>query len=46
MEEALAQGPITPTLTAALHDKVVNRLRAVEIVILVMIIVLMVTKPF
>lgn len=43
---ALAQGTITLTLLAALHDKVVIRFRAAELIILVIIIVLMVTKPF
>ena len=46
VEEALAHGTITPALTAALNDKVVVRFRRVELVILVVIIVLMVTKPF
>ena len=46
LEEALAQGTITPALTAALNDNVVNRFRAVELIITVIIIVLMVTKPF
>ena len=46
IQEALAQGTMTPQLMAALNDKVVNRLRAVEILVLVVIIVLMVTKPF
>jgi uncharacterized membrane protein len=46
LEEALAQETITLRLMAALHDKVVNRFRAVEMVVLVVIIVLMVTKPF
>jgi hypothetical protein len=46
LEEALTQGTITPTLTAALNDKVVNRFRAVELMITVIIIALMVTKPF
>jgi uncharacterized membrane protein len=46
VEEALAQGTITPALTAALNDKVVVRFRRVELVILVVIIILMVTKPF
>ncbi len=46
IEEALVQGTITPELTAALNDKVVVRFRAVELVILVVIIILMVTKPF
>jgi len=46
IEEALVQGTVTPELTAALNDKVVVRFRAVELVILVIIIILMVTKPF
>jgi uncharacterized membrane protein len=45
-EEALAQGVITTELTAALNDKVVNAFRTVELMTLVIIIVLMVTKPF
>jgi hypothetical protein len=45
VEEALAQGTITPALTAALNDRVANRFRAVELIITVMII-LMITKPF
>jgi uncharacterized membrane protein len=46
LEEALPQEKITPRLVAALHDKVVNRFRAVEIVVLLVIIILMVMKPF
>jgi hypothetical protein len=46
LEQSLAQGVITPELTAALHDRVVNRFRTVELSLLVVIIVLMVTKPF
>lgn len=46
LEGALAQGTITPELTAALHDQVVVRFRVVEFVVLVVIIILMVTKPF
>jgi uncharacterized membrane protein len=46
VEEALAQGTITPALTAALNDKVVVRFRAVELIVLMVIIILMVTKPF
>ena len=45
-EEALAQGVITTELTAALNDKVVNAFRTVELMTWVVIIVLMVTKPF
>jgi hypothetical protein len=46
LEEAAAQDAITPALTAALNDKVVVRFRGVELVILVVIIILMVMKPF
>lgn len=46
LEEALTRGTITPELTAALHDKVVVQFRMVEFVIVVIIIILMVTKPF
>jgi uncharacterized membrane protein len=46
VEKALVQGTITPELTAALNDKVVIRFRAVELIVLVIIIILMVTKPF
>lgn len=45
-DEALAQGIITPELTAALNDKVVVRFRMVELIVLIIIIILMVTKPF
>jgi uncharacterized membrane protein len=46
VEESLAQGTITIRLTAAMNDKVVNRFRAVEMAVLLVIIILMVTKPF
>jgi uncharacterized membrane protein len=46
LEEALEQGTITLRLIAALNDKVVIRFRTAELIILVIIIVLMVTKPF
>jgi uncharacterized membrane protein len=46
LEEALAQGTVTLRLMAALHDKVVIWFRVVEMVILLVIIILMVTKPF
>jgi uncharacterized membrane protein len=46
LEEALAQGTITLRLIAALNDKVVIRFRTAELIILIIIIVLMVTKPF
>jgi predicted integral membrane protein DUF2269 len=45
-KEALAKGTITPQLTAALNDKIVNTFRKVELAILAMIVILMVTKPF
>jgi hypothetical protein len=44
VEETLAQGTIT-LWTAALNDKVVNRFRTVVLLITVIIIILMVTKP-
>jgi hypothetical protein len=46
MEEALAQETITLRLLTALNDKVVLRFRTVELIILVVIIILMVTKAF
>jgi uncharacterized membrane protein len=46
LEEAHAQGAVTPALTAALNDPVVLRLRWLEIGVVVVIIVLMVLKPF
>jgi uncharacterized membrane protein len=46
LKEALAQETITLRLLAALNDKVVTRFRIVEIVVTVVIIVLMVMKPF
>jgi uncharacterized membrane protein len=46
LDEALAQGIVTLRLLDALHDKVVIRFRIVELIVLLIIIVLMVTKPF
>ena len=46
LEEALTQRSLTPELTAALNDPVVARFRTIELVIVVLIIILMVTKPF
>jgi uncharacterized membrane protein len=46
VEDALAQGTITLRLMAALNDKVVLWFRAVEFIVLVIIVILMVTKPF
>lgn len=46
IEEALAKATITPELTAALNDKVVIRFRTAEFITMIVIIVLMVTKPF
>jgi uncharacterized membrane protein len=46
LEEALAQGTMTLRLMAALNDKVVVRFRTVELIVVIFIIVLMVTKPF
>lgn len=46
LQDALTQGTISPRLMAALHDKVVIRFRAVEMIVLLIIIILMVMKPF
>jgi len=46
VEEALVQGIITPELTATLNDQVVIRFRVAEFVTLILITILMVTKPF
>jgi uncharacterized membrane protein len=46
VKEALAQDAITLRLMAALNDKVVIRYRLAEFIILVIVIALMVTKPF
>jgi uncharacterized membrane protein len=46
LKEALAQGAITLRLMTALNDKVVLRFRMVEFITMVIIFVLMVTKPF
>lgn len=46
LKEALAQDAITLRLMAALNDKTVIRYRLVEFIIFVIVIVLMVTKPF
>jgi uncharacterized membrane protein len=46
VEEALAQGTMTLRLMAALHDPVVTRFRAVELITVIIIVILMVTKPF
>jgi len=45
-EEALAQGTMTEALRLALNDQVVSRYRAAELLALVVIVVLMVVKPF
>ncbi len=46
LKEALNENAITPLLTAALNDKVVLGFRSVEFVLLIVIILLMVVKPF
>ena len=46
LKEALAQETITLRLLAALNDKVVIGFRIVELIVMVIIIILMVTKPF
>jgi Predicted integral membrane protein (DUF2269) len=46
LHTALAHGTITPELRAALADKVVTRSRMVELLIVVVILVLMILRPF
>jgi hypothetical protein len=46
MEEALAQEKITLRLMEALQDKVVIRFREVEMLVLLVIVIVMVMKPF
>jgi uncharacterized membrane protein len=46
LQEALAQETITLRLMSALNDKVVLRFRVVELIALIIIIILMVLKPF
>lgn len=45
-EAALAQGKITPEFTAALNDKGVSLYRTLELIIVAIVTLLMVTKPF
>ncbi|HEY8017926.1 MAG TPA: hypothetical protein VIG53_00395, partial [Actinomycetota bacterium] len=42
----LERGRITPELTAALHDPVVDAAHIYELAIVTVVILLMVTKPF
>ena len=46
LEEALSEDKITTRLIEALNDKVVIRFRAIELIVLLVIIILMVAKPF
>jgi len=46
LASAVGQGTITPELTAALHDRTVNNAYIAQDVLLVLIVVLMVLKPF
>jgi hypothetical protein len=46
LDLALARGTITPELQAALADKVVMRSRATELLVVTVILVLMILKPF
>ncbi len=46
LEDALSQGKLTPELAAALSDRAVRAGRTYELVIIAVIVVLMVTKPF
>lgn len=45
-EEALAQDQVTAELTAALQDRAVSTYRAADLAVLVIVIILMVVKPF
>jgi hypothetical protein len=44
--QAVEAGRITPALTAALHDPVVDAAHVYELAIVTVVILLMVTKPF
>ena len=46
LAEAKERGEVTPELTAAFHDRAVAFARNYELVVIAVIIVLMVTKPF
>jgi len=46
LEEAMEKGTITPELNDALKDRVVVRVRMLELTVYTLILVLMVTKPF
>ncbi len=46
LEEALAENQMTPQLTSALSDRIVSAAHRYELVVIAVIIVLMVTKPF
>jgi uncharacterized membrane protein len=46
LEESLAEGRINASLAAALNDRVVNDFRRTELVVMFIIIILMVLKPF
>ena len=46
MRSALAEGRVTPALTAAFGDPVVAAGHAWGLIVIALIIVLMVTKPF
>jgi uncharacterized membrane protein len=45
LEDARARGEVTPELTASLRDPAVRNARAIELIVVVVVIVLMVTKP-
>ena len=46
MQDAVAQGRVTPELTAAFHDPVVTAAHTYELAVVAIIVILMVTKPF
>jgi hypothetical protein len=46
LDEAIRRGQVTPELRASLHDRVVRFSHAYEIVAVIVVVVLMVFKPF
>jgi hypothetical protein len=46
LDEATAQGVVTPALSAAFRDPVVATAHAYELVVILVVFVLMITKPF
>ena len=46
LQEATARGAVTPALTAAFRDPVVFAAHAYELIVILVVFVLMITKPF